>query len=54
MAEAMISGLIRNGIVDPSSIIASDPRVNRLLELENRYGIKTYNENEIERIRANG
>ena len=46
MAEAMISGLIRTGIAGNDAILSSDPRVNRLTELENLYSIKTYTENE--------
>jgi pyrroline-5-carboxylate reductase len=40
MAEAMISGLIRNHLAEPHSIIASDPRTDRLDELVQRYSIQ--------------
>lgn len=45
MAEAMISGLIRNNLATPDSLLASDPRAERLEELSQRYGILTYSEN---------
>ena len=40
MAEAMISGLIRNQLAEPDSILASDPRTERLAELTDRYNIQ--------------
>jgi pyrroline-5-carboxylate reductase len=45
MAEAMISGLIRNHLAEAKSIFSSDPRAERLEVLEQRYGIKTSTEN---------
>jgi len=45
MAEAMISGLIRNRLAEAESIFSSDPREERLKELEERYGIQTSTEN---------
>ena len=45
MAEAMISGLIKNEIFDKNSIISSDPRLNRIKELENDYGITSFTDN---------
>ncbi len=44
MAEGMIAGLIRQQVVAPDAIIAADPRLERGLELKERYGIhKTTN-----------
>lgn len=40
MGEAMVKGLLREGLVDPRQIIASHPRAERCLELENRYGVQ--------------
>jgi len=40
MGEAMVKGLLREGLVDPRQIIASHPRPERCLELENRYGVQ--------------
>jgi pyrroline-5-carboxylate reductase len=40
MAEAMISGLIRNQLAEAESIFSSDPREERLEELKQLYGIQ--------------
>jgi pyrroline-5-carboxylate reductase len=45
MAEAMISGLIRNNIATPDSLLASDPRQDRLEKLNDRYQIQVYSGN---------
>jgi pyrroline-5-carboxylate reductase len=45
MAEAMISGLIRNNIAMPESLFAADPRQDRLDELKERYQINVFTEN---------
>ncbi len=45
MAEAMISGLIRNQLAKPESLTSSDPREERLKELKNLYGIQTFVDN---------
>lgn len=45
MGEAMIKGLLREGLVDPRQIIASHPRAERCLELENRYGVRVTDNN---------
>jgi pyrroline-5-carboxylate reductase len=45
MAEAMISGLIRNQLSEPKSILASDPRTERLDELTQRYRIQVSKSN---------
>ena len=39
MAEAMISGLIRQEVAKPGMLLASGPRAERTQELEARYGI---------------
>lgn len=45
MAEAMISGLLRQQLVSPEAIIASDPRMERGTELAARYHINTTTDN---------
>lgn len=45
MGEAMVKGLLREGLIDPRQIIASHPRAERCLELENRYGIQVTDNN---------
>ncbi len=45
MGEAMIKGLLREALVDPRQIIASHPRAERCLELENRYGVRVTSDN---------
>ncbi|MCU0304791.1 MAG: pyrroline-5-carboxylate reductase [Thermoanaerobaculales bacterium] len=45
MGEAMVKGLLREGLVDPRQIVASHPRTERCAELENRYGITTSDDN---------
>lgn len=45
MAEAMIRGLLRQELVEPSQIIASGPRVERGQELVDRYGVRVTTDN---------
>ncbi|MEE4270534.1 MAG: pyrroline-5-carboxylate reductase [Thermoanaerobaculales bacterium] len=45
IGEAMIKGLLREALVDPRQIIASHPRAERCLELENRYGVRVTDSN---------
>lgn len=45
MAESMIAGLLRGGIVGPSQIVASHPRGERRDELKNKYGIVVFENN---------
>ena len=45
MAEAMIAGLIRQNVAEPSRLIASGPRIGRGEELSSKYGIETLTEN---------
>ena len=39
MAEAMISGLIRNRVAPPEAILVSGPNETRCEELVGRYGV---------------
>jgi pyrroline-5-carboxylate reductase len=41
MAEAMIAGLLRDGLVTPDRVVASHPRAERREILEHAYGIRT-------------
>ena len=45
MGEAILSGLIKKGGIDPSSITTSGPREERRLDLANRYGVLAVKEN---------
>ncbi|MEA2619633.1 MAG: pyrroline-5-carboxylate reductase, partial [Chloroflexota bacterium] len=45
MAEAMIAGLLRGNLVDPSQVVASHPRPERREHLEREYGIRTVTSN---------
>ena len=47
MGEAMVKGVLREGSLDPSRIIASHPREIRCSELAERYGILTTPENAV-------
>lgn len=40
MAEAMIAGVLKKNLVQPSQIVGSHPRANRREELEKRYAIR--------------
>ncbi len=45
MAESIVAGLLRQNLVSAEQICASHPRSNRREELENKYGIKTFEHN---------
>ena len=45
MAEAMIKGILRKGLVAPEFIFAADPREERLAYLQEKYGIRTSTSN---------
>lgn len=45
MAESIVAGLLRNGIVDAAYVSASHPRENRRAELAERYGIAVFERN---------
>jgi pyrroline-5-carboxylate reductase len=51
MAEAMVSGLIRDRLVTPDQVVASHPRPERREELAGRLGIRTVARN-IEAVRG--
>lgn len=45
MGEAMISGLLRQGIARPENLLISDPRVERVQELHEKYGVQPFTDN---------
>jgi pyrroline-5-carboxylate reductase len=45
MAEAMIAGILRGGLVQPNQIVASHQRTERREHLERAYGIRTVTSN---------
>ena len=45
MAEAMIAGILRGKLVDPSQVVASHPRAERREQLAEEYGIRTVTSN---------
>lgn len=45
MAEAMIAGLLRQGLVQPKQIAGSHPRLARRSELEARHSIRMFEDN---------
>ncbi len=47
MAEAMIGGLIRQGVAQPSALIAAGPGAERLEQLANKFGIAVTTDNAV-------
>jgi pyrroline-5-carboxylate reductase len=45
MAEAMINGILSEGLTQPTHIIGSDPREERGQELQERYGVRATTDN---------
>jgi pyrroline-5-carboxylate reductase len=45
MAESMIAGLLRQNLIEAEQISGSHPRESRRRELEDRYGIRTFESN---------
>lgn len=52
MAEAIIAGLLRQGITTPDRILVSGPRQQRTEELEQRYGVVGFSDNREAACRA--
>jgi len=50
MAEAMIKGILGQGLVAPEQVIASGPRRERGQELSERYGVRVTTNN-VEAVR---
>jgi len=45
MAESMVAGLLREGLLSPDRITASHPRASRRKALEEKYGIRVFEHN---------
>jgi len=45
MAEAIIAGLLSQDLVEPEQVVGSHPRVERREELEQKYGIRIFENN---------
>jgi pyrroline-5-carboxylate reductase len=45
MGEAMISGLIRQGLARPENLLISDTRAERVQELHEKYGVQPFTDN---------
>jgi len=45
MAEAMLSGLLKNKLIPPENILASGPIKERVQDLHERYGVKPFTDN---------
>ena len=45
MAGAMIAGLLRENLAEPQNLFAADPRVERGLELREKYGVQPFTDN---------
>src|SRR5919197_3487920 len=45
MGEAMIGGLLRQELVAPDQIVATEPRAERRMEIEQRYNIRATDDN---------
>jgi len=50
MGEAMISGMLRQELVEPDQIIATELREERRVEIAERYGVRTTDDN-VEAVR---
>lgn len=45
MAEAMISGLIREGLAEPGHLLVTGPRVQRVEQLREKFGVRPFTDN---------
>jgi pyrroline-5-carboxylate reductase len=45
MAEAMIGGLIRQKLAEPAQLLASGPRIERVNQLQQKYGVQPFTDN---------
>jgi pyrroline-5-carboxylate reductase len=45
MAEAMIAGLIRRGLAEPGHLLVTGPRVQRVEQLREKFGVRPYTDN---------
>ena len=47
MAEAMIAGLLREKLASPRSLLASGPRMERVEQLRDKFGIQPFTDNSL-------
>jgi len=45
MAEAMIAGLIREGLAEPGHLLVTGPRVQRVEQLREKFGVRPFTDN---------
>lgn len=45
MAEAMIAGLIREGLAEPEHLLVSGPRAQRVEQLREKFGVRPFTDN---------
>jgi len=45
MAEAMLSGLLKNNVIPPENILTSGPSKERVQDLHKRYGVRPFTDN---------
>ena len=45
MAEAMISGLIRQGLAEPEHLLVTGPRLQRVEQLREKFGVRAFTDN---------
>jgi len=45
MAEAMIAGLIRRGLAEPGHLLVTGPRIQRVEELREKFGVRPFTDN---------
>jgi len=45
MAEAMIAGLIREGLAEPEHLLVSGPRAQRVEQLKEKFGVRPFTDN---------
>lgn len=45
MAEAMIAGLIREGLAEPGHLLVSGPRAQRVEQLREKFGVRPFTDN---------
>ncbi len=52
MAEAMLSGLIRQNLASPEHLLVAGPRLERGQQLKDKYGVQPFNDNAAAAIQA--
>jgi pyrroline-5-carboxylate reductase len=45
MAEAMIAGLIREGLAEPGHLLVTGPRIQRVEQLREKFGVRPFTDN---------